>query len=483
MTSLLPNSNSTTSSQSQLDTEPRHLNSPASAPANARPETTIALLPWGDLFEDFFDTIGVSFETFRDEHMGSYMFGYINALKQVGVRTVLFFVSARVPTTLRFIHAPTGTQVCILPASRIYRAYRTLRRGARNASGVEENQKFSEVYTSDDTRSSLLLTLKDVAKSFGSYLSIPLGLLAEEIRREGCNVILCQEYEYPRFDTCVLLGKFMRLPVFATFQGGDAPQSFIENFWRSLVLKACNGLVIATQTEIDRVQSRYRVPSAKIARIFNPIDLSVWQAGDRQEARKALGIPPDARVVVCHGRIEIERKGLDVLLEAWQKLSSERPGRDLRLLLVGTGSDASKLRQRIAEMELRGVMWIDEFVRDRTIIQQYLSAADVYTLPSRHEGFPVAPLEAMACALPVVAADAPGVPDIFEQREASGGLVVPRGDAKALAVALKRVLDDEVIRHDMGKSARKRVEECFSLDAVGQQLRDIFFPELKDKLS
>ncbi len=474
MTSLRPNSNSTPFNQSQLDSKTRHLNSETFAPTNVRPEPIIALLPWGDLFEDFFDTIGVSFETFRDEHIGSYMFGYINALKQAGVRTVLFFVSARVSTTLRFIHAPTGTPVCILPASKIYLAYRTLRRGARNASGVEENQKFSEVYTADDTRSSLLVTLKDVAKSFGSYLSIPLGLLAEEIRREGCNVILCQEYEHPRFDTCVLLGKFMRLPVFVTFQGGDSPQSFIEKPWRSLALKACKGLVIATQTEIARVQSCYRVPSAKIARVFNPIDLSVWQAGDRHEARKVLGIPPEAQVVVCHGRIEIERKGLDILLEAWQQLYDECPDRDLRLLLVGTGSDASKLRQRIAAMELQGVMWIDEFVRDRAIIQQYLSAADVYTLPSRHEGFPVAPLEAMACGLPVVAADAQGVPDIFEQGEASGGLVVPRGDAKALAVALKRVLDDEAIRHNMGKSARKRVEECFSLDTVGQQLRDIF---------
>jgi len=483
MTSLRPNSNSTPSNQSQLDSKTRHLNSETFAPTNVRPEPIIALLPWGDLFEDFFDTIGVSFETFRDEHMGSYMFGYINALKQAGVRTVLFFVSARVSTTLRFIHAPTGTPVCILPASKIYLAYRTLRRGARNASGVEENQKFSEVYTADDTRSSLLVTLKDVAKSFGSYLSIPLGLLAEEIRREGCNVILCQEYEHPRFDICVLWGKFMRLPVFVTFQGGDAPQSFIEKPWRSLAIKACNGLVIATQTEIDRVQSHYKVSSAKIARVFNPIDLSVWQARARHEARKALGIPPEAQVVVCHGRIEIERKGLDVLLDAWQQLSSERPGRDLRLLLVGTGSDASKLRQRIAQMKLQGVMWIDEFVRDRTIIQQYLSAADVYALPSRHEGFPVAPLEAMACGLPVVAADAQGVPDIFEQGEASGGLVVPRGDAKALALALGRVLDDKAIRHEMGRCARRRVEECFSLDTVGQQLRDFLSPELKERLS
>lgn len=83
----------------------------------------------------------------------------------------------------------------------------------------------------------------------------------------------------------------------------------------------------------------------------------------------------------------------------------------------------------------------------------------------------MAPLEAMACGLPVVAADASGVSDIIENGEASGGLLVPRGDATALALALSRVLDDEVWGRQMGQLARRRVEDCFSLEAVGKQLR------------
>ncbi len=415
-------------------------------------QPTIALLGWGDLFEDFHDTIGVSLETFRDELTGGWLFNYIDALRLVGVRTVLFFVSARVSETLRFTHKATGATVCVLPASRIHRAFRYYSKNFPLFPGIKA--------------------------SLGSYLSTPMGSLARELRREGCNAILCQEYEYPRFDACVLLGKLIGLPVFATFQGGgDKPLSLIERPLRPLAVRAAAGIIIATQTEIERVRGCYDVPPSKIEQIFNPMDVTTWAAFARNEIRAELGIPLDARVAVYHGRIQIERKGLDILLDAWKQICDERPGKDLRLLLVGTGTDADELRQRIADMQLRGVMWVDEYVRDRTRIRQYLSAADVYTLPSRHEGFPVAPIEAMACSLPVVAADAPGVPDIFEGGETSGGLVVPRENATALAQALGRVLDNEAWGRELGKCGRTHAEECFSLETIGKQLRDVLLSQ------
>jgi len=446
-----------------------------SSEPKVRSQKIVALLPWGDLFEDFFDTIGISFETFRDEHMGSYMFGYINALKTVGIKTVIFFVSARITETIKFIHKPTGAQVCIIPASRPYRFHYNLRRRALSAFGIKEGQKFNDIYSAEKVRSSFLVRAKNTLKSLGSYLSIPWKAFAEELKAEGCNAILCQEYEHARFDVCVLLGKLLHLPVFATFQGGDSPQSGIEVLSRYFAIHSCEGLIIPTKTEAERVQSAYRVSSSKITRIFNPVDLNVWQAGDRNTARQALGIPEQTKIVVYHGRIEIERKGLDVLLEAWERVCTQRTGQDLRLLLVGTGSDSHKLREQIAQLQLPGVIWIDEFVRDRTIVQQYLAAADLYTLPSRHEGFPVAPLEAMACGLPVVAADAPGVPDIFENGEHSGGIVVRRGDVNALAQAIGNVLDNASLRQNLAQCARQRLEGVFSMEAVGQQLKTCLF--------
>jgi starch synthase len=143
----------------------------------------------------------------------------------------------------------------------------------------------------------------------------------------------------------------------------------------------------------------------------------------------------------------------------------------LLLLLVGTGRDAGELRRLLAASRLGNVRWIDRYVHDRELLARYLSAADVYAFPSRHEGFAVATLEAMACGLPVVAADAPGVADLLEGGERSGGIVVPRADAAALAAALGRLLDDQPWSRRLGERARRHVEQRFSLERVGAELR------------
>jgi glycosyltransferase involved in cell wall biosynthesis len=442
-----------------------------------RKEPTIALLHCYDLIDDFLDSIDLSFETFCQVFVGSWMFGYINALKQAGVRTVLFCISARVTEISRYRHEPTGATLCVLPASQSYRRYRSLRNHLLRSYGGNEGQAFKNISDANVVRRSALTNIKDLIKSVGTYLSTPLNLLAQELKQEGCQAILCQEYEFARFDACVWLGKRINLPVFATFQGGTQTQSWLEYPFRHLAFRSCRGVVVATQTEIERIRQRYSLPDVKIARIFNPIELTSWQQGDRTVARELLGIPLNARVAVWHGRVEIERKGLDLLLDAWYQVCRDRPNQALRLLLVGTGSDAAKLHQRLASQPLPGVIWIDEFINDAARIQQYLAAADVYVMSSRQEGFPVAPLEAMSCGLPIVATDAPGIPDILEQGEQSGGLRVPCDNAPALAGAMGRVLDDLDWAKRLGQQARSRVETQFSSQSVGQLLRDFLLPD------
>ncbi|HEU0016497.1 MAG TPA: glycosyltransferase family 4 protein, partial [Longimicrobium sp.] len=227
-----------------------------------------------------------------------------------------------------------------------------------------------------------------------------------------------------------------------------------------------------------RVHARYGVPAEKIARVFNPLDLSEWRRpadAERAAAREALAIPAEARVAAWHGRVLVELKGLDVLLDAWERLARQRPGRALRLLLVGTGNDREEMRRRIGG---RGdVVWVDEFVRDRARLRGLLAAADAWTLPSRREGLAVAALEAMACGLPVVGADVAGMGDVLEDGEASGGLLVPRADPPALAAALGRLLDDPGLARAVGARARERVERCFSPEAVGARLRRLLLRE------
>jgi glycosyltransferase involved in cell wall biosynthesis len=111
-------------------------------------------------------------------------------------------------------------------------------------------------------------------------------------------------------------------------------------------------------------------------------------------------------------------------------------------------------------------------VHDSDEIAGYLRAADVYCLPSRHEGFAVAALEAMACGLPVVASDVPGISDVFPDGHSSGGLIVRAEASDDLARALGTLLDDYDRRNALGVAARRTVEEKFTIKGVGNQLWD-----------
>lgn len=416
------------------------------ASGNRRP--TVALVAGPDRFEDFYDKIGVSIEDFRTRLGSGWIFNYIGALTSAGVRTFLVFLSSRVDEPRRFVHRDTGTPVWILK---------------------------------DPLRHRLLLKVRDrwprspVPPSLVSYASTPLRALIQTVDHERCDAILCQEYESTRFDLCVLARPLHGRPVFATYQGANRTASRFEKPIRQYNVRHADGLIVAARSERERVMATYDVPDERIAPIPNPVDIAAWEPIGRSTARARLGIGEDAWVVEWHGHAQVWRKGLDVLLDAWQIVCAERPDRELLLLLVGQGRNTAELRRRV---DGNGrIRWIDRFVHDREELKTYLCAADVYTLSSRHEGFAVAPLEAMACGLPVVAADTSGVADLLPDGEASGGVVVPREDATALASALGRLLDDPALAHKLGRQAKRRVTNEFSLDVVGRRLRDFVLPD------
>jgi glycosyltransferase involved in cell wall biosynthesis len=413
---------------------------------------TVAILPWGDLFTDWLDQLGISFEEFRDEFEGSWMFGYVRALAAAGVRSVVICVTERVAAHVKCVHGPTGVPLHFLPPPR---AWRLLRPAMLDAPLGDRRDPLSV------SRAALT--------HMAPYLALPLVTLSRVVRSAHCNAILCQEYETPRFDLCATFGRALGVPVFGTFQGGDYQVSRLERPIRPFSLRLTTGLIVATESERERLRLRYGLPDEKLRRIFNPVDVDFWRPDDRAEARDAEGLVAEAEVVVWHGQVH-PRKGLDVLLAAWGRICAERPDRPLELLLIGGRRGAHLLRDEVEHLRLRGVRIVDEWVLDPRRIRRLLSTGDVYAFPSRHEGFPVAPLEAMACGLPVVATDARGVPDILERGERDGGIVVPRDDVPAFAAALGALLDDVSRRHEVARCARRRITTAFALDSVGAEL-------------
>lgn len=147
-------------------------------------------------------------------------------------------------------------------------------------------------------------------------------------------------------------------------------------------------------------------------------------------------------------------KGHTYLLQAMQSLVAD--GRTVRLRVAGTGSLEESLK---AEARDRGLGRIVEFLGFQTDIPAFLATVDVYVLPSANESFSNAVLEAMASALPVVAFEAGGVPEVV----GDAGVLTPPGDPTALASAMGRLAADANLRAALGGAARRRAEQRYDL--------------------
>jgi glycosyltransferase involved in cell wall biosynthesis len=436
------------SSRARSEAEPQAANQP-----------TIAFLPWGNSLEDWLEPLGVSLEALRTEFSASWLFRYIGALRRAGIRSVVIAPSRTVVRESSFTHQPTGATFALIPSPFLFRVLR------RTAIGTGLSGQYVREVLEDR---------RTVLRAGGAYLAMSMRGVIRALRHHGCDAILCHEYEYPRFDQAILLGRLLGIPVFATFQGGTAT-SLLERPWRRTTIRRSAGLIIPSRLELERVRRRYGTPPPPIAHILNPVDLETWRPGNREAARTSLGLRAEARVVAWHGQVELLRKGLDILLDAWASLRRRRSDAELILLLLGTGPDAAALRRLIAERRLDGVRWNDAYIHDPLEIRRHLWAADVFAFPSRKEGLPLAPMEAMASGLPLVAADVPGAADLLERGDGSGGKLVPAADPEAFAEELERFLFDDDARRAAADDARRTIEAAASFESVSRRLADFLF--------
>ncbi len=421
----------------------------------------IALLPWGDVIDDYLHPIGLTTVDLADRLDGGWLFGYIEALDRAGIDVVVVCWSGEVDRPTRRMHAGTGAPIWILPQPRLHRALRKL---------VDDPYAHGGRAAAGDRRGLDARRARAVRHLLPYTATAPLAL-RRLLRRESISAILCQEYEEGRFDVCIAIGRALGMPVHATFQGGSFTRSRIERLARSRTVDAAASLIIASDDEAARVLRAHGPDQRRIHAIPNPFDPATLPPVDRAEARRTLGLADDTLAVVWHGRVDIGPKGLDTLVSAWADVVAHSTG-DVRLLMVGTGPGAPWLQTQIDSGALTSLDWRDEYVLDRADIANLLAAGDLYVFPSRHEGFPVAPIEAMAVGLPVVATDAPGVARIVGTGDDAAGIIVPIGDADALSAAIRTLLADREGRIRLGRRARARVDTEFSLDAVGVALRD-----------
>ena len=189
----------------------------------------------------------------------------------------------------------------------------------------------------------------------------------------------------------------------------------------------------------------------------NGIDVERF-AGSREESRERIarefGIPRDAKIVTTVSVLR-EGKGVEVLLRAFEKID------DAWLLIIGDGPKREEW-QRLASNDR--IRWAG-FRRD---VHELLPGCDLFVHASFEDAFPTVLLEAMAAGLPVVASRVGGIPEITDE------VLVPPGDAEALAHAMRELLDDDEHRRSMGEAARTHARERFSTAAWIARLEEIY---------
>ncbi|NQZ09865.1 MAG: glycosyltransferase [Algicola sp.] len=162
--------------------------------------------------------------------------------------------------------------------------------------------------------------------------------------------------------------------------------------------------------------------------IPNGIDTQRFIPGDKAQARAQLGLPEDAIVIGCAARL-IAIKGHKTLLEAVQHMPE-----DVHLVLAGQGEEEQALKQ-IVQTCMDGMRV--HFLGNIDDMPGFYQAIDIFCLPSFKEGYPLTPLEAQSCGVPVVASDTGGVKETLCPLT---GRLVPVGDADQLRVALQQLI-------------------------------------------
>ncbi len=202
------------------------------------------------------------------------------------------------------------------------------------------------------------------------------------------------------------------------------------------------------------------VPAAHIRVIPSAIEVDAFRNNSRIDSREKLGIPADAFVIGSLGRIEESQKGVGVLLEAY-KLYSARESSTSLLLIGGEGPDLKSLTAKAQTEDLADVRFLG-FVAD---VSSFLSAIDVFVLPSFLEGRPIVLLEAMASGCAVVASRIPGVAEFAE----GAALLTTPGDAEGLAAAIMSIHEDSRLRDSLSQKSQQ-VCKNFSAERI--------FPEI-----
>lgn len=278
------------------------------------------------------------------------------------------------------------------------------------------------------------------------------------LKREGRLDLIDAHFAYPDGYAATLLGRWLAVPVTITLRGTEvrhAADPQLQGKVRQALTRARR--VFAVSQSLCQIAIRLGIEADKILVVGNGVDLQKFSPMPRAEARRALELSPAAPVLVTVGAL-VERKGFHRVIELLPALRERFPG--LTYLIVGgpspEGDMSVSLRAQVQALGLEdAVRFLGPLPPEQ--LRLPLSAANLFVLSTRNEGWANVLLEAMGCGLPVIATDVGGNAEVVASTDL--GTIVPFGDQPALRHAI-----DDALRKPWDVSAIRGHAACNTWD-------------------
>ncbi|MCW2900360.1 MAG: UDP-N-acetylglucosamine [Streptosporangiaceae bacterium] len=277
----------------------------------------------------------------------------------------------------------------------------------------------------------------------------------------------------------------------AALAAGDAPEPMARVLGEEQVVESADRLVANTPEEARQLIDLYGADPERVETVAPGVNLSVFRPGrpgrpgSGMAARRRLGLPRDARVLLFVGRIQ-PLKAPDVLLRAAARMLAEDPSLRGRLLVVVVGGPSGSARARPEEMQrLAADLGITGSVRfeppcPQDELADWYRAADVTVVPSHNESFGLVAVESQACGTPVVAAAVGGLPTAV--RHGVSGMLIDGHDPADYAMVLRRLLAEPRLRARLARGAVRHAG-AFGWDATVDRLLSVYTGAMHAKLT
>ena len=275
----------------------------------------------------------------------------------------------------------------------------------------------------------------------GLFMALGSKSIMRQLKKEFDFNIIDSHFAYPDGKAATLLGQWLNLPVTITMRGTEIPHAKRNSIRPKMISALQNATkIFSVSNSLKQHAVDLGISEEKIQVVGNGVDIGKFFPVDKKKARNLLNIPQKAHVLITVGGL-VERKGFHRVIAVMPELIKIFP--DLHYLIIGgasaEGDITAQLKNQVKELELENHVHFLGTMKPEEL-KAPLSAADIFVLSTRNEGWANVLLESLACGTPVVASDVGGNAEVICKPEI--GLIVPFDESDELFNALRLSLSE-----------------------------------------